>query len=352
MAKERGISGWHSMRKEQLVKALIKTAGNGKATNGKAKSRTAAKKNGTGTKPSVLRKIRALQEERERQKDLATGDVQVGPDGQKRTVSDDRIVLMVRDAYWLHAYWELTATSVSRAKVALAERWHAARPVLRVVSVSEGSLDTISDEVIRVIDIHGEVCNWYIDVKDPPNSYRVDVGYMTSDGHFHALARSNVVTTPVPGNTEMIDGNWQDVVENSEKIYAMSGGFDSKSGNEDLQDLFEERLRRPMGSPMRTRFGNGAEAAVVTELRKMNFTIDAEVIVFGRTDPSMFVTMGGDPIKLAPDGSFTARMGFPDKRQVIPFVASRSDGVQEQTIVLAIERNTKVMEPVVREIGD
>jgi hypothetical protein len=150
----------------------------------------------------------------------------------------------------------------------------------------------------------------------------------------------------------MIDGNWADVVENSEKIYAMSGGFDQTSGNGELQDLFEERLRRPMGSPMRTRFGNGAEAAVVAELRKMNFTIDAEVIVFGKTDPNMFVTMGGDPIKLAPDGSFTARLGFPDKRQVIPFVASRSNGVQEQTIVLAIERNTKVMEPVVREIGD
>ena len=44
-----------------------------------------------------------------------------------------------------------------------------------------------------------------------------------------------------------------------------------------------------------------------------------------------------------------ARRRPPDRRQVLPVVASSSDGVEQQTIVLAVERNTKTMEPIIRE---
>ncbi len=232
----------------------------------------------------------------------------------------------------------------------MAERWHTAKPVLQLVRITQGTLATNSEHIDRVIEIHGAVSNWYIDVKDPPCSFRVEVGYLAADGHFHSLARSNVVTTPRSGSSDIIDGNWADIVQNSERIYAMSGGFEGAIGSGELQTLFEERLRRPMGSPMQTRFGNGAQA-VLPQKRRMKFQIDAEMIVYGMADPDAFVTMSGEPIKLGPDGSFTARVGLPDKRQILPIVASRSDGVEEQTIVLAVERNTKVMEPVTRELG-
>jgi hypothetical protein len=42
---------------------------------------------------------------------------------------------------------------------------------------------------------------------------------------------------------------------------------------------------------------------------------------------------------------------MPDRRQVIPVVASTGDGGEQRTIVLAVERNTKVMEPVIRDFG-
>ena len=57
-------------------------------------------------------------------------------------------------------------------------------------------------------------------------------------------------------------------------------------------------------------------------------------------------------VKLRPDGSFTMRMSLPNQRQVIPVVASAANGTEQRTIVLAIERNTKVMEPVLREAND
>jgi hypothetical protein len=42
-------------------------------------------------------------------------------------------------------------------------------------------------------------------------------------------------------------------------------------------------------------------------------------------------------------------MTLPDRRQVIPVVATTKDGVEKRTIVLAIERNTKTLDPVIRE---
>jgi uncharacterized protein len=46
------------------------------------------------------------------------------------------------------------------------------------------------------------------------------------------------------------------------------------------------------------------------------------------------------------------RISLPNQRQVIPVVASAANGGEQRTIVLAIERNTKVMEPVLRESND
>jgi hypothetical protein len=36
---------------------------------------------------------------------------------------------------------------------------------------------------------------------------------------------------------------------------------------------------------------------------------------------------------------------------VIPVIASSPDGVEQRTIILAVERNTKVLEPVIRDPG-
>ena len=41
--------------------------------------------------------------------------------------------------------------------------------------------------------------------------------------------------------------------------------------------------------------------------------------------------------------------GLPDSRQIIPAVATSADGVEEWTIVLAIERNTKHLDPMIHD---
>jgi hypothetical protein len=287
----------------------------------------------------VRRKISNLQNKLASIKNLASPRV-----GRTAVVRKDRLVVMVRDPYWLHAYWELSQASVDRAQAAMAQRWHSAHPILRVSRLQDDG----SASHLRDIEIHGGVSNWYVDVADPPCGYRMEIGYLATDGFFYALARSNDVETPRAGTSDAVDDNWSDVAEHADRIFAMSGGYSPRGASRELQELLEERLRRPLGSPMRTRFGSGA--SMLPE-QQMQFAVDAEIIVYGVADREAHVTLQGEPVQLREDGTFAVRLSLPDRRQVIPIVASSGDGVEQRTIILAVERNTKVLEAVVRDVA-
>jgi uncharacterized protein len=263
----------------------------------------------------------------------------------------DRIVVMVRDPFWLHAYWELTHQSVQRAEAALGQDWHGAKPIIRLCDVSSQDTTSTAESVVRDIEIHGGCNNWYIEVSQPPKSYRVDIGYVSKRGQFYVLARSNVVCTPKAGVSDTIDENWSDLdPKQADRIYAMSSGYDPSAGDSlILKQFMEERLRRPLGSPTLSSFGSGA--FVAPKDRKFFFVLDAELIVFGRTEPGARVTLQGEPVKLRPDGTFTMRYSFPDGRQIIPAIAASADGIEERTIVLAVERNTKELEPMIHDVN-
>jgi len=260
----------------------------------------------------------------------------------------DRILLMVPDPFWLHAYWELTHQSVQRAEAALKQDWYGARPVIRLFDVTSTDTTSTSETPVRDVQVHGECNNWYIDIPQPPRSYRADIGYVSRRGDFFVLARSNVVTPPKAGSTEALDVGMGELdPKKAERLIAMSTGFESGGGSPELKELFEERLRRPLGAPKDTAFGTGA--ALPASLKKFYFEIDAELIVYGRTDPGAHCTLQNEPVKLRPDGTFTMRFSLPDSRQIIPAVATSADGVEERTIVLAVERNTKHLDPMIHD---
>jgi len=80
--------------------------------------------------------------------------------------------------------------------------------------------------------------------------------------------------------------------------------------------------------------------------------VESELLIYGSTDPKVQLTFRGQPIELREDGSFTVRVRLEDGRQVMPISATRTDGTEQRTVVVAVERNTKSLEPVVREIED
>jgi hypothetical protein len=352
MARENGVAGWHSMRKEELIRALVRLA----QRRGAGGARVVRNGNGAGrhlparpvgknappraVDPLVRRRITQLQTKLAEIRNIASRPANGGEDARQ-----DRLVVMVRDPYWLHAYWELAQRSIDRAQAAMGQRWHGARPVLRLYR-THGDAAALHE---RDIPIHGGVSNWYVDVQDPPADYRLEIGYLADDGNFYCLARSNEVKTPPAGTSDAVDENWTAVAENADRIFAMSGGYSPQGASRELQELLEERLRRPLGSPMKTRFGSGASRR---EGEAFEFAVDAEIIVYGAASREAHVTLQGEPVQLRADGTFAVRLSLPDRRQVIPIVASSYDGVEQRTTILAVERNTKVLEPRVRDVAE
>jgi hypothetical protein len=357
MARKKGIARWRDMRKEELVAALESRP-----------ARLTKKKPVTKARPAKRSRSHApIQRSAARDTSGAASPEEAVEDSKynigiptlnlsKKAPKDlpqgygkDRIVAMVRDPYWLHCYWELTRHAIQRAEAALGQEWHHSKPILRLLDVSSGETTSTSESTVRDIPIHGGCNNWYIDVNNPPRSFRVDIGYLAPSGKFYVLARSNVVSTPRAGVSDVLDENWADIdQQQADRIYAMSGGFDPTASSLELKQLFEERLRRPLASPAVTSFGSGG-MMFGGRARKFWFQLDAELIVYGATEPNARVTLQGEPIKLRPDGTFTMRYGLPDSRQIIPAVATSPDGIEERTIVLAVERNTKHLEPMINE---
>jgi hypothetical protein len=257
----------------------------------------------------------------------------------------DRVILAVNDPYWLHVMWDLSTSSMQRAEAALKQDWYGAKRIIRLFDVTSQDTTSTSETPIRDISIDGDGRNWYINVAQPPRQYRADVGYLSRRGDFFPLARSNVVTPPKAGSPEALDAGWEKDPKKAERILAMSTGFE-KDSHPELKELFVERYG-PLGPPRETAFGTGA--TLPAKLKKFDFEIGAKLIVFGRTDPTAHVTLGNDPIDLDSAGRFTMEFGLPDSRQIIPAVATSADGVEERTIVLAVERNTKYLDPMIHD---
>ncbi len=343
IAKKKGVSGWHTMRKEQLVQAILKTHKRNATAKKTATTAPTPKRKAkpVAEKPitKVARKMQREHTRRENMKDLA---LQSAIKRSQVPIQEDRIILIVRDPFWLQAYWEITKNSVVRAKAALAENWHGATPMLRVMKTSDDDRNGAVEEVLREIPIHGGVKNWYIDVSDPPGQFRVQIGYKAANGKFHLIARSNRVKTPPASGDH--DENWTDIAEDYEKYYAQSGGYTNDTSSGELKSVFEEKLRRPMHNMDPHYVSHSA-----CSYRPFNFEVDAHMVIYGATAPGSNVTLAGEPVKLEDDGTFSVRLGMPDRRQVLPIVASSRDGSEQRTTVLAIERNTKMMEPITRD---
>lgn len=328
------------------------------ASQGSAASKAASPPTAPPAIPVSAKSKRIREEMRRRSqkamqnKDLSTGiliagsAIRGGTGHSDSSPHKDRITLIVRDSYWLQADWEITRAAVDRVRVAMNEKWHKAQPVLRLMAVGDASSNR-AEQLVRDIPIHGGVNNWYIDVDEPPARFRVLIGYLAENDRFFPLCRSNIVGTPKPDAVNRLDRHWRDIAEDYERIYSLSGGYDPSSGDE-LKELFEERLQRTM--PARAEDGSSSDTdAALDRHRALPFEVDAELIVFGSTTPGATVLLSGEPVKLREDGTFTVRVALPDKRQVLPIIAQSKDSMKQRTTVIAVERNTKVMEAVDRD---
>ncbi len=68
------------------------------------------------------------------------------------------------------------------------------------------------------------------------------------------------------------------------------------------------------------------------------FNVNAELIVYGATDPQAAVTIGNRSIRLRPDGTFTYRFALPDGEYALPITATSPDAVEQRQANLSFSR--------------
>jgi uncharacterized protein len=74
--------------------------------------------------------------------------------------------------------------------------------------------------------------------------------------------------------------------------------------------------------------------------RQFWLVADAELIVYGATEPDARVTIGGRPVQLNSDGTFRFQMSFQDGVIDFPIFAVAADGEQNRAVHLNFERET------------
>ncbi|MEK7674546.1 MAG: DUF4912 domain-containing protein [Verrucomicrobiota bacterium] len=69
--------------------------------------------------------------------------------------------------------------------------------------------------------------------------------------------------------------------------------------------------------------------------------INAELVIYGATERGAKVTIGGRPIKLNSDGTFSHRFALPDGQYDLPVVAIAADGADGRSAELKFSRSTE-----------
>ncbi|MFA5096095.1 MAG: DUF4912 domain-containing protein [Candidatus Omnitrophota bacterium] len=245
----------------------------------------------------------------------------------------DRMVLMVRDPWWLYTYWELKQETVDKLKSGLKDEFYKAKRVLRVYDVTNIIFNGSNANRFFDIQIHEFANNWYIDAGGPGRSWCVDLGLKLSDGRFITILRSNVVQTPLDGPSWITDEEWMIPDDMFARLYGMGFGLGRSSP---VGKAWRERI---VSSPGMASMASPVKKAA----RKRGFwlRVDCELIVYGATEPDARVTVQGKPINLRPDGTFTLRFALPDGKQVIPVKAISADKAEDRTITPTVTRETK-----------
>ena len=362
LARKSNIRGANLMSKERLIDLLMRLGSKKVRAKKTTKSKATAQK--------VISRIKTLPQQKLRNRistrqaavksaarDIAEAATQqrveeakyyVGPAPAHYNESefnfpygygDNRIIIMVRDPWWIYSYWEITQDREDRVKNEIKKRGlNPERSILRVYDVTDVDFNGSNAHSSFDINLEGLAMTWYINVGTPNRSWIVEIGILTSNDEFFVLARSNCVKTPRFGMSDVIDEEWMCLDEDYWKMFGLSGGFGLGKGSMALKQMFKKRLMQQVTS--------GGVSSLASPVKKMKakkgfwLIVDAELIVYGQTVPNANVTVQGRPIRLRKDGTFTLRFALPDGKQEIPVVATSHDGDDTKTITPVVTRRT------------
>lgn len=365
VASEYNISRYSRMRKAQLLVAIkqaiqfqtppiIKTEPKAKVESSiEEAQKVEASKFEIGQENSIIGNETKIDEEI----DHLSG-------GNKR----NRIVLLPRDPQWAYAYWTVSKEAKNALKAKGGEQL-----ALRIYDVSDIDLNYQSPHSVQEYLCDDFTQEWYIPIPLSDRDYVVDIGYRSIDGGWLVLARSAKMHVPALYPSDWIEDifatvNWDDTIEDnviepvlppnpvqtrfavSEQVAEAARVAGSAfAAVQNIGSSAESALSFPSGLARGwtvptvsglTMSGIGMASEALVRSRQFWLVADAELIVYGATEPDATVLVGGHPVKLNPDGTFRFQMSFQDGIVDYPIVAIAADGQQTRSIHMKFERET------------
>ena len=287
--------------------------------------------------------------------DLAAIEAEMAP--APRPAAETRVVFLPRDPQWAYVFWEISQADREQAMAA-----GASQLCLRVADVTGLSGGSSHPHTLQEVVVDSHATEWYLPVPLSDRDYRVELGYRRAGGWI-SLAFSSVARVPALHPSEQILDQF---VPFSLDAPVAAPGLPAPAGPSDAG--LHERLYQSATSRWR-RLGRGSEtfheledsaasglsasgagvwasgrtesgAGLQPRQRSFWLVADAELIVYGATDPAARLTIGGEEVPLSADGTFRVQVPFRDGQQVYPIEAVAADGEQKRSITLEFRRTT------------
>jgi len=291
----------------------------------------------------------------ERQADLSSLEQEHAPNRQSE---DTRVVFLPRDPQWAYVFWEISEKDRQQAFKA-----GASQLCLRVADVTGMNNGGSHPHTLQEVPVDSHATEWYLPVPLSDRDYRVELGYRVSGGGWISLAFSSVARVPALHPSEQILDQFvpfsldtppstitpQTLPSSDnglhERLYqtATTGTRRLGRGSEAFHELDQgsgaglNASGAGLWASGRSESGSGV---VAPRQRSFWLVADAELIVYGATDPSAKLSIGGEEVPLSSDGTFRIQVPFRDGQQVYAIEAVAADGEQKRNITLDFERTT------------
>jgi len=284
-----------------------------------------------------------------------------------------KLLLAARDPHWLYAQWDLTPQQ-QRQYNALSAEGHL------VVRLFPGAL---GGRPVREIPVHPESRHWFIHVDRAETRYVARLGYYTPSRRWVTVATSAPAVTPP--DTASTDQTLRFATIPAHvrltQLAALTQQAAPPAGPPPLEPARERALaelakarvtpEEVPGSPgiaeAAPRQGKQPGAAVepgpfalssleaasisspygVAQQRPAGFwfSVNAELVLYGATEPDATVAIGGQPVHLRPDGTFSCRLALPDGEHAVTVSALSAQGELRQAELRFVRRTDYRDEP-------
>ena len=322
-------------------------------------------------KASLINEIALYQERKDSEKKLIDSKL---TEGKKKSLNKSffnsntptRVVFLPRDPEWAYVFWEISEEDKQRA-----QSKGASRLFLRLSDVTGVKNGGTNPGTLREVPVDSHSTEWYLPIPMGDRDYRVELGYrsgvqwvslaISSPAKVPSLHPSDQILdqfvpfsleTPVSNNLD--NPSQQENTENTdsglhELLYqaATTTYRNTRIGSEEFQQRSQDNLAskgiNESGSGLwasgRNESGIGG---IKPKERSFWLVADAELIVYGSTDPSAKLTIGGEAVPLDGDGTFRLQVPFRDGLQNYLIEAQDVTGQQTRNVKMQFERVTPV----------